>query len=123
MATWLGWMIEWGTPVTVVGESGEQVAAAQREPAASAPTPRPAPPPGSRTDSRRLGRSASASSRCGSITGTATAAISPPTARPGRLGVRITAVLETHVHNDDKRLLGRMFCCLSHSPLLTRSAA
>lgn len=31
MATWLGWMIEWGAPVTLVGESGEQVAQAQRE--------------------------------------------------------------------------------------------
>jgi len=31
MATWLGWMIDWGAPVTLVGESSEQVAAAQRE--------------------------------------------------------------------------------------------
>ncbi|EST25222.1 hypothetical protein N566_24615 [Streptomycetaceae bacterium MP113-05] len=31
MATWLGWMIDWGASVTLVGESSEQVAAAQRE--------------------------------------------------------------------------------------------
>ena len=31
MATWLGWMIEWGAPITLLGESREQVAAAQRE--------------------------------------------------------------------------------------------
>ncbi|MDA3649680.1 MBL fold metallo-hydrolase [Saccharopolyspora indica] len=31
MATWLGWMIEWGSPITLVGESGEQIADAQRE--------------------------------------------------------------------------------------------
>ncbi|MEU5851355.1 MBL fold metallo-hydrolase [Saccharopolyspora shandongensis] len=31
MATWLGWMIDWGAPITLVGESREQVADAQRE--------------------------------------------------------------------------------------------
>ncbi|WP_304452581.1 MBL fold metallo-hydrolase [Nocardiopsis sp. YSL2] len=31
MATWLGWMIDWGAPVTLLGESTEQVATAQRE--------------------------------------------------------------------------------------------
>ncbi|MFC4001634.1 rhodanese-like domain-containing protein [Prauserella oleivorans] len=31
MATWLGWMIDWGAPITVVGETSEQVADAQRE--------------------------------------------------------------------------------------------
>jgi rhodanese-related sulfurtransferase len=31
MATWLGWMIPWGAPITLLGESAEQVAAAQRE--------------------------------------------------------------------------------------------
>ncbi|WP_067798442.1 MBL fold metallo-hydrolase [Actinomadura formosensis] len=31
MSTWLGWMIEWGTPITLLGESPEQVAEAQRE--------------------------------------------------------------------------------------------
>jgi hydroxyacylglutathione hydrolase len=31
MATWLGWMIPWGTPITLLGESAEQIAAAQRE--------------------------------------------------------------------------------------------
>ncbi|MER6987846.1 MBL fold metallo-hydrolase [Saccharopolyspora hirsuta] len=31
MATWLGWMIEWGSPITLVGESREQIADAQRE--------------------------------------------------------------------------------------------
>ncbi|WP_338059282.1 MBL fold metallo-hydrolase [Streptomyces oceani] len=31
LATWLGWMIDWGAPVTLVGETGEQVAAARRE--------------------------------------------------------------------------------------------
>ncbi|MCF6526197.1 rhodanese-like domain-containing protein [Streptomyces sp. JJ36] len=31
MTTWLGWMIDWGAPVTLVGETGEQVATAQRE--------------------------------------------------------------------------------------------
>ncbi|WP_289018358.1 MBL fold metallo-hydrolase [uncultured Ornithinimicrobium sp.] len=30
-STWLGWMIPWGTPVTLLGESEEQVAEAQRE--------------------------------------------------------------------------------------------
>lgn len=30
-STWLGWMIPWGTPVTLLGESTEQVAEAQRE--------------------------------------------------------------------------------------------
>ena len=30
-ATYLGWMIEWGTPVTLLGETTEQVAEAQRE--------------------------------------------------------------------------------------------
>ncbi|HET9076240.1 MAG TPA: MBL fold metallo-hydrolase [Acidimicrobiales bacterium] len=30
-ATYLGWMIPWGTPVTLLGESPEQVAEAQRE--------------------------------------------------------------------------------------------
>lgn len=31
MATWLGWLIDWGAPVTLLGETPEQVAAAQRE--------------------------------------------------------------------------------------------
>ncbi|MFR9757466.1 MBL fold metallo-hydrolase [Streptomyces sp. TR06-5] len=31
MVTWLGWMIEWGAPITLVGETSEQVAEAQRE--------------------------------------------------------------------------------------------
>lgn len=31
MATWLGWMIDWGAPITLLGESREQVAQAQRE--------------------------------------------------------------------------------------------
>lgn len=31
MVTWLGWMIDWGAPVTLVGESADQVAEAQRE--------------------------------------------------------------------------------------------
>ncbi|MFR9732038.1 MBL fold metallo-hydrolase [Saccharopolyspora sp. MS10] len=31
MVTWLGWMIDWGAPITLLGESREQVAAAQRE--------------------------------------------------------------------------------------------
>ncbi len=31
MATWLGWMIDWGAPLTLVGESRKQVANAQRE--------------------------------------------------------------------------------------------
>ncbi|MFC4494687.1 rhodanese-like domain-containing protein [Streptomyces ovatisporus] len=31
MVTWLGWMIDWGAPVTLVGETSEQVAEAQRE--------------------------------------------------------------------------------------------
>ncbi len=30
-STYLGWLIEWGTPVTLLGESEEQVAEAQRE--------------------------------------------------------------------------------------------
>ncbi|MFD0776985.1 rhodanese-like domain-containing protein, partial [Streptomonospora algeriensis] len=31
MATWLGWMIDWGAPLTLLGDSPEQVARAQRE--------------------------------------------------------------------------------------------
>ncbi len=31
MATWLGWMIDWGAQLTLVGETADQVAAAQRE--------------------------------------------------------------------------------------------
>lgn len=31
MSTWLGWMIPWGAPLTLLGESSEQVADAQRE--------------------------------------------------------------------------------------------
>jgi glyoxylase-like metal-dependent hydrolase (beta-lactamase superfamily II)/rhodanese-related sulfurtransferase len=31
MSTWLGWMAPWGAPITLLGESPEQVAAAQRE--------------------------------------------------------------------------------------------
>ncbi|SDQ15295.1 Glyoxylase, beta-lactamase superfamily II [Actinopolyspora saharensis] len=31
MATWLGWMIDWGAPITLLGESREQVGQAQRE--------------------------------------------------------------------------------------------
>ncbi|MEO3805647.1 MBL fold metallo-hydrolase [Nonomuraea sp. B1E8] len=31
MSTWLGWMAPWGAPLTLLGESAEQVAAAQRE--------------------------------------------------------------------------------------------
>ncbi len=30
-ATYLGWLIPWGTPLTLVGETGAQIAAAQRE--------------------------------------------------------------------------------------------
>src|SRR5262249_57450742 len=30
-ATYLGWMIPWGTPLTLLGDSPEQVAQAQRE--------------------------------------------------------------------------------------------
>ncbi|MFC7345035.1 MBL fold metallo-hydrolase [Saccharopolyspora griseoalba] len=31
MVTWLGWMIDWGAPITLLGESREQVGQAQRE--------------------------------------------------------------------------------------------
>ena len=31
MATWLGWMIDWGAPITLLGQSRGQVAEAQRE--------------------------------------------------------------------------------------------
>jgi hydroxyacylglutathione hydrolase len=31
MVTWLGWMIDWGVPITLLGESREQVGEAQRE--------------------------------------------------------------------------------------------
>lgn len=31
MATWLGWMIDWGAPITLLGETPDQVAEAQRE--------------------------------------------------------------------------------------------
>jgi len=31
MSTWLGWLIDWGTPVTLLAETPEQVAEAQRE--------------------------------------------------------------------------------------------
>ncbi|MFA1541436.1 MBL fold metallo-hydrolase [Actinomadura monticuli] len=31
MSTWLGWMAEWGAPLTLLGETPEQVAEAQRE--------------------------------------------------------------------------------------------
>ncbi|MFG2043750.1 rhodanese-like domain-containing protein [Dactylosporangium sp. NPDC048998] len=31
MSTWLGWMIPWGAPITLLGDSARQVAAAQRE--------------------------------------------------------------------------------------------
>jgi hydroxyacylglutathione hydrolase len=31
MSTWLGWLAPWGAPITLLGESEEQVAAAQRE--------------------------------------------------------------------------------------------
>ncbi|HET6634233.1 MAG TPA: MBL fold metallo-hydrolase, partial [Streptomyces sp.] len=31
MATWLGWMIDWGAPLTLVGETPDQIAAARRE--------------------------------------------------------------------------------------------
>jgi glyoxylase-like metal-dependent hydrolase (beta-lactamase superfamily II)/rhodanese-related sulfurtransferase len=30
-ATWLGWLIPWGTPLTLIGQSAEQVADAQRQ--------------------------------------------------------------------------------------------
>lgn len=30
-ATWLGWLIPWGTPLTLIGQSAEQVAEAQRQ--------------------------------------------------------------------------------------------
>jgi hydroxyacylglutathione hydrolase len=30
-ATYLGWLIPWGTPLTLIGETGEQIAAAQRD--------------------------------------------------------------------------------------------
>ncbi|MFD0478382.1 rhodanese-like domain-containing protein [Nonomuraea thailandensis] len=53
MATWLGWLIDWGAPLTLIGETPEQVAAAQRElvrigvdrvAAAATGTPRGSPP-------------------------------------------------------------------------------
>ncbi|WP_395111693.1 rhodanese-like domain-containing protein [Actinomadura sp. SCN-SB] len=31
LATWLGWMAPWGTPITLLGESADQIATAQRE--------------------------------------------------------------------------------------------
>ncbi|MGA8116192.1 MAG: MBL fold metallo-hydrolase [Actinocatenispora sp.] len=31
MATWLGWLIDWGAPITLLGETADQVAQAQRE--------------------------------------------------------------------------------------------
>ncbi|GAB2756943.1 MBL fold metallo-hydrolase [Salinifilum aidingensis] len=31
LATWLGWLVDWGAPITLLGRSREQVAAAQRE--------------------------------------------------------------------------------------------
>ncbi|WP_182545741.1 MBL fold metallo-hydrolase [Halosaccharopolyspora lacisalsi] len=31
MATWLGWMIDWGAPITLLGETRDQIAEAQRE--------------------------------------------------------------------------------------------
>jgi len=31
MVTWLGWMIDWGAPITLVGDTSRQVADAQRE--------------------------------------------------------------------------------------------
>lgn len=31
MSTWLGWMAPWGTPITLLGETAEQVADAQRQ--------------------------------------------------------------------------------------------
>ncbi|MEU1689347.1 MBL fold metallo-hydrolase [Micromonospora sp. NPDC005707] len=31
MSTWLGWLIDWGTPITLLAETAEQVADAQRE--------------------------------------------------------------------------------------------
>jgi glyoxylase-like metal-dependent hydrolase (beta-lactamase superfamily II)/rhodanese-related sulfurtransferase len=31
MATWLGWLVPWGAPITLLGESAEEIAAAQRE--------------------------------------------------------------------------------------------
>ncbi|MFI6599497.1 rhodanese-like domain-containing protein [Nonomuraea sp. NPDC050536] len=31
MATWLGWLIDWGAPLTLIGESPEQIAGARRE--------------------------------------------------------------------------------------------
>ncbi|MCP2237621.1 Glyoxylase, beta-lactamase superfamily II [Prauserella halophila] len=31
MVTWLGWMIDWGAPITLLGQSRQQVAEAQRE--------------------------------------------------------------------------------------------
>ncbi|GAA3794920.1 MBL fold metallo-hydrolase [Amycolatopsis tucumanensis] len=31
MATWLGWLIDWGAPITLLGETPEDVAQAQRE--------------------------------------------------------------------------------------------
>ncbi|WP_433530419.1 MBL fold metallo-hydrolase [Micromonospora sp. CA-263727] len=31
MSTWLGWLIDWGTPITLLAETPEQVAGAQRE--------------------------------------------------------------------------------------------
>ncbi|WP_051399619.1 MBL fold metallo-hydrolase [Haloechinothrix halophila] len=31
MVTWLGWLIDWGTPITLVGETRDEVAEAQRE--------------------------------------------------------------------------------------------
>src|SRR5205814_2292435 len=31
MATYLGWLIPWGTPLTLIGETADQVATAQRD--------------------------------------------------------------------------------------------
>jgi rhodanese-related sulfurtransferase len=31
MSTWLGWLAPWGAPITLLGESAQQVAEAQRE--------------------------------------------------------------------------------------------
>ncbi|WP_433393257.1 MBL fold metallo-hydrolase [Micromonospora sp. KLBMP9576] len=31
MSTWLGWLVDWGTPITLLGESAQQIADAQRE--------------------------------------------------------------------------------------------
>ena len=46
-ATYLGWLIEWGTPLTLLGETARDVARHSASSSASASTARPRPPPAS----------------------------------------------------------------------------